>query len=62
MTNYLLLPVGEGCPDVVNAVIEIPSGQVNKYEYDKAKWTFDWAAACAAKDAYKASALSRQPQ
>jgi inorganic pyrophosphatase len=35
MTNYLLLPVGEGSPDVVNAVIEIPRGQVNKYEYDK---------------------------
>src|SRR5467141_450494 len=35
MTNYLTLPVGEGAPDEVNAVIEIPRGQTNKYEYDK---------------------------
>jgi inorganic pyrophosphatase len=35
MTNYLVLPVGEGAPAEVNAVIEIPRGQTNKYEYDK---------------------------
>lgn len=35
---------------------------IDKYEYDKAKRTLDWAAACAAKDAYKESAMSRQPQ
>ena len=35
MTNYLSLPIGEGAPDEVNAVIEIPRGQTNKYEYDK---------------------------
>jgi len=35
MTNYLALPLGEGAPDEVNAVIEIPRGQTNKYEYDK---------------------------
>jgi inorganic pyrophosphatase len=35
MTNYLALPIGEGAPDKVNAVIEIPRGQTNKYEYDK---------------------------
>ena len=35
MTNYLALPIGEGAPDEVNAVIEIPRGQTNKYEYDK---------------------------
>ena len=35
MTNYLTLPLGENSPDVVNAVIEIPLGEVNKYEYDK---------------------------
>lgn len=35
MTNYLTLPTGEGAPDEVNAVIEIPRGQTNKYEYDK---------------------------
>jgi len=35
MTNYLALPVGDAAPDEVNAVIEIPRGQTNKYEYDK---------------------------
>src|SRR6266702_556801 len=35
MTNYLALPAGDGAPDEVNAVIEIPRGQTNKYEYDK---------------------------
>jgi inorganic pyrophosphatase len=40
MTNYLTLPVGENAPDVVNAVIEIPLGEVNKYEYDKTLHVF----------------------
>ncbi len=35
MTNYLALPIGSAAPDEVNAVIEIPRGQTNKYEYDK---------------------------
>lgn len=35
MTDYLELPVGESAPEVINAVIEIPAGAVNKYEYDK---------------------------
>ena len=35
MANYLELPAGEGAPDEVNVVIEIPRGQTNKYEYDK---------------------------
>lgn len=35
MTNYLAIPIGEGAPDEVNAVVEIPRGQGNKYEYDK---------------------------
>src|ERR1044072_942890 len=35
MTNYLSLPIGDSAPDEVNAVIEIPRGQTNKYEYDK---------------------------
>src|SRR5229473_1993657 len=35
MTNYLSLPIGEGAPGEVNAVIEIPRGQTNKFEYDK---------------------------
>lgn len=35
MTNFLALPIGDGAPDEVNAVIEISRGQTNKYEYDK---------------------------
>jgi hypothetical protein len=30
MINYLSLPIGEGAPDEVNAVSEIPRGQTNK--------------------------------
>jgi inorganic pyrophosphatase len=33
--NYLNLPIGERAPALVNAVVEIPAGGVNKYEYDK---------------------------
>ncbi|HLH53514.1 MAG TPA: inorganic diphosphatase [Verrucomicrobiae bacterium] len=32
--NYLNLPIGSGFPGVVNAIIEVPGGQANKYEYD----------------------------
>jgi inorganic pyrophosphatase len=35
MTNYLELPIGAGAPAQVAAVVEIPQGSVNKYEYDK---------------------------
>jgi len=35
MQNYLQLPIGAKSPELVNAVIEIPEGSVNKYEYDK---------------------------
>ena len=35
-TNYLEdLPPGSDIPNVINAVIEIPMGSSNKYEYDK---------------------------
>ena len=33
--NYLALPIGERMPQRVNAVIEVPAGNVNKYEYDR---------------------------
>ncbi len=33
--SYLTLPLGSKAPELVNAVIEIPAGGVNKYEYDK---------------------------
>ena len=35
MPNYLELPIGDGAPGLVNAIIEIPAGGRNKYEYDK---------------------------
>lgn len=35
MPNLLNLPIGERAPQLVNAVIEIPLGSKNKYEYDK---------------------------
>lgn len=35
MPNYLELPPGPDVPTVINAVIEIPKGSSNKYEYDK---------------------------
>lgn len=35
MIDYLHLSIGERCPELVNAVIEVPLGGVNKYEYDK---------------------------
>lgn len=35
MISYLCLPTGDGAPTEVNAVIEIPRGDTNKYEYDK---------------------------
>src|SRR6202012_1455555 len=35
MVDYLHLPIGDDCPELVNAVIEIPFGEKNKYEYDK---------------------------
>jgi inorganic pyrophosphatase len=40
MTNYLELPTGQKAPEVINAVIEIPDGAVNKYEYDKTLHVF----------------------
>jgi inorganic pyrophosphatase len=33
--SYLTLPLGSKAPELVNSVIEIPAGGVNKYEYDK---------------------------
>lgn len=33
--NYITLPIGPRAPETVNAVVEIPRGETNKYEYDK---------------------------
>ncbi len=35
MTDYLHLPLGERAPEIISAVVEIPLGERNKYEYDK---------------------------
>lgn len=34
-TRYLDIPAGRSVPDIINAVIEIPRGSRNKYEYDE---------------------------
>jgi inorganic pyrophosphatase len=33
--NRLNIPIGEGSPDAVNVIVEIPAGSRNKYEYNK---------------------------
>jgi inorganic pyrophosphatase len=40
LTNYLELPIGATCPEVIEAVIEIPLSSTNKYEYDKTLGVF----------------------
>jgi inorganic pyrophosphatase len=35
MTDYLDLPIGDDAPEILTAVIEIPQGGINKYEYDR---------------------------
>ena len=35
MSDYLDLPIGDKSPEMLTAVIEIPQGGINKYEYDK---------------------------
>ena len=32
---YSKLPIGEEAPEIINAVVEIPKGTHNKYEYDE---------------------------
>lgn len=34
MTNLERLPIGDGAPEVVNAVVEVPVGSRNKYEFE----------------------------
>jgi inorganic pyrophosphatase len=33
--DFLNLPIGRHAPEIVNAVVEVPYGCTNKYEYDK---------------------------
>jgi citrate lyase beta subunit len=45
--------------DAGESVGQVDGKVIDKYEHALARRTLDWAAACAAKDAYKARALSR---
>ncbi len=45
--------------DLGESIGSLDGKVIDKYEYDGAKRTLDWAAACAAKDQYKARTLSR---
>jgi citrate lyase subunit beta/citryl-CoA lyase len=49
----------EKLADIGEAIGMLDGKVVDKYEHDFAKQTLDWSAACAAKDRYKARALSR---
>jgi len=49
----------ENLSDLGEAVGTLDGKVVDKYEYDFAKRTLGWAAACAAKDRWKANALKR---
>ncbi|MEA2962296.1 MAG: citrate lyase subunit beta / citryl-CoA lyase [Alphaproteobacteria bacterium] len=49
----------EKLADIGESIGMLDGKVVDKYEYDFAKQTLDWSAACAAKDRYKARALSR---
>jgi citrate lyase subunit beta/citryl-CoA lyase len=49
----------EKLADIGDAIGMLDGKVVDKYEYDFAKKTLDWSAACAAKDRYKARVLSR---
>jgi hypothetical protein len=55
MTSYLDLPIGDGTPKFMTAVIEIPQGGINKYEYDKklhvSVWTATFLLRCTIPDA-----------
>lgn len=35
MSPWENVPIGEGSPEIINAVIEIPKGSQNKYEFDE---------------------------
>ncbi len=49
----------DGLTDDGEAVGMLDGKVVDKYENDRAERTLDWAAACAAKDAYKSRAMQR---
>ena len=49
----------EALADVGESLGTLEGKVIDKYEYDFAKRTLDWASACAAKDRYKARALAR---
>jgi citrate lyase subunit beta/citryl-CoA lyase len=45
--------------DIGESVGTLDDRVIDKYEYDMARRTLEWAAACSAKDAYKARAMAR---
>ena len=49
----------ERLADVGESIGTLDGKVIDKYEYDFARRTLEWAAECAAKDSYKASALAR---
>ena len=62
MTNYLELPAGPEIPSIINAVIEIPKGSANKYEYDKTLNVFKLDRRCTARCTIRVpTALCRKP-
>src|ERR1700743_2610203 len=40
LMNLLQLPIGQHAPKIVNAIVEVPYGCTNKYEYDKSLHVF----------------------
>ena len=54
-----VVEVYERLTEAGESVGESEGKVIDKYEHAMARRTLDWAAACAAKDAYKARALSR---
>ena len=60
VTEYSQKVMGRGGSIVNVKTKSLLDGKViDNYEYATARRTLDWAAACAAKDSYKARALSR---
>jgi hypothetical protein len=49
----------EKLAEIGEAVGTLDGKVIDKYEYEAAQHTLDWAAQCAAKDRYKANALAR---
>jgi len=61
--NLLNLPIGEKAPEIVNAVVEVPFGCTNKYEYDAKRECSGWIDHCSPPSITPPNTLlSRKPQ